>query len=93
MSEKELFKTCTECNRELPLSMFYYRNDRKRYFTKCKSCESFRRIIYYENNKEKILAKARERYREESQAKRFFELLQLAEIIKDFCKESEESAK
>ena len=46
-------KVCSKCRKEKPLSEFYFLNDKGRYHSKCKECESQRKKEYRKNNLEK----------------------------------------
>jgi len=51
-------KVCSKCSSEKHLDMFYKKsNNRDGFSTVCKDCTSVIQKLYYENNKEKILAK------------------------------------
>ena len=64
-------KVCNKCRVEKELNSFEYRNERKNYRNTCKECRSKQRREKYYLNREEILAKKRERYKEDSKYKEY----------------------
>lgn len=48
-----MLKQCIECKQLLPETEFYYRKDRKQYYSPCKQCIKNRSNQYYRNHREK----------------------------------------
>ena len=57
-------KICCICKREKSLEEFYYRKDLKKYRNWCIECEKNRTKDFYENNKDDILDKQHQSYKE-----------------------------
>lgn len=55
-------KTCTECNIEKDISLFYFNTVFQKYNTKCEDCMKIKRLEWCENNKEERREKSRIKY-------------------------------
>jgi hypothetical protein len=50
-------KTCSKCAAALPLSAFYLRKDNGKPHSACKACERAATKVWYDNNRDKAIAK------------------------------------
>lgn len=64
-------KICNKCGIEKELSSFEYRKEYKNYRNTCKECRNEQRREKYYLNREEILAKKRERYKEDPKYKEY----------------------